>query len=369
MVKIDQKVISAIEKIRRYVEAVGVEQFPLESVRALIDITIGGGFWEGISDKYNVVFGKTVDLYIAGFEKAVENKDADQVLYLLELFEYQYRSMITAISDEERFARERPYKKQIIQIGEAYARMQYRLHEERQKGMVSSNVKLMSGKGCVYTCVLGEEVLYQPDNFDSQIEYLCFTDNKEKWGTKDGAWKYCELENKDGLDEKKLRMKCCILAHELLKDYDYSIWVDREYKVAGEIKLFCEVYGNGNSLLSFPQSSKDCMYEDMLYTDMGSDDRNIEMRKKIHAHKKEGYPENNGLIDSRIMVRNHRDPMLCQVMEQWWEKSLQEESIEATYFNYIAWKNKFAFSICDLFIYFNPYFVNMDVDLDTHEEL
>ena len=38
-------------------------------------------------------------------------------------------------------------------------------------------------------------------------------------------------------------------------------------------------------------------------------------------------------------------------------------------FNYIAWKNKFPFSICNLFVYENPYFKVSDIDLDTHEEL
>ena len=107
------------------------------------------------------------------------------------------------------------------------------------------------------------------------------------------------------------------------------------------------------------------MYQDMSYTDMGADDRNIEIRKKIHNYKKEGYPENNGLIDSKIMVRNHKDLQMCKVMEEWWDYTKKEEEkngIQTTYFNYVAWKNNYPFSICDLFVYYNPYFVNMDVD-------
>ena len=63
---------------------------------------------------------------------------------------------------------------------------------------------------------------------------------------------------------------------------------------------------------------------------------------------------------------------MCKVMEEWWDYTKKEEEkngIQTTYFNYVAWKNNYPFSICDLFVYYNPYFVNMDVDLETHEEI
>ena len=360
MKEVDQRVIETIEKVRKYVEADGFQsaEFPLENVSTLIDITMGSVFWKSLNGKYNEAFCKVPQLYHDGFKKAMEKGDNEEILYLLELFEYSYRSVQAMLKGEERLEKEKLYKKEIIEIGEAYAKIQYRLHQERQKGLGKGDKKLLSGRGAVYTCLFGDEELYQPDNLDSQIEYICFTDKEERWGKREGAWKFRKLENTDDLDEDMLRTKYMILCHKMLPEYDYSIWIGRGFKVAGEVKLFCEVYGNGNSFLGFAQSSAECMYQDMSYTDMGADDRNIEIRKKIHNYKKEGYPEDNGLIDSKIMVRNHKDPQMCKVMEEWWDYTKKEEEkngIQTTYFNYVAWKNNYPFSICDLFVYYNPY--------------
>lgn len=374
MREVDQKVIETIEKVRKYVEIDGFQfmEFPLENVYTLIDITIGNIFWESLNGKRNDAFHKIPQLYKDGFKKAMEKKDKEEIFYLLDLFEYSYRSVRAVLNGEERFEKEKLYKKKIIEVGDAYAKIQYRLHQERQGNSHREQKKLLSGRGVVYTCLLGEEELYQPDNLDSQMEYICFTDKEERWGKKEGAWTFCKLENKEELDEEMLRMRYRILPHKILPEYDYSIWMDRSFKVAGELKLFCEVYGNGNSFLGFAQSSAECMYRDLAYTNMGTDDQNIETRKKIYRYKEEGYPENNGLIDSKIMVRNHRDPQMCKVMEEWWDytrKGEENGEITTTYFNYVAWKNNYPFSICDLFIYYNPYFVNMDVDLETYEEI
>lgn len=158
------------------------------------------------------------------------------------------------------------------------------------------------------------------------------------------------------------------MIHKLLPKYDYSIWIDSDMVISGDIFRFCKVYGEGNSFLGFSQSSKDCIYQDMSHTTMQFDDLNITMRKKVLQYQKEGYPEHNGLIDSRVMVRRHDDESLCKVMEEWWKEVGQGVLFEEDVFNYVAWKNSFPFSICDLFLYANPYFVNSKIDLDTNDE-
>ena len=224
MKEVDQRVIETIEKVRKYVEADGFQsaEFPLENVYTLIDITMGSVFWKSLNGKYNEAFCKVPQLYQDGFKKAMEKGDNEEILYLLELFEYSYRSVQAMLNGEERLEKEKLYKKEIIEIGEAYAKIQYRLHQERQKGLGKGDKKLLSGRGAVYTCLFGEEELYQPDNLDSQIEYICFTDKEERWGKREGAWKFRKLENTDDLDEDMLRTKYMILSHKILPEYDYT---------------------------------------------------------------------------------------------------------------------------------------------------
>ena len=121
--------------------------------------------------------------------------------------------------------------------------------------------------------------------------------------------------------------------------------------------------------MSFPSAKEDCIYENMSVTQMGTDELNIKVRKMMLSYRKEGYPEHYGSIDGRVMVRNHKDSELCRIMEEWWEEVKGSFIFIDNVFNYIAWKNKFPFSICNLFVYENPYFKVSDIDLDTHEEL
>lgn len=371
MLGIDEKVIITIDKIKKFIEGETdlKNNFPLKNVKTLVEVTMGNSFWECIGEKPNDAFRKAPELYIECLKKAIEKEDKEGSILLMDLFEYNYRLLMTALSEEERLFREKPYRKMIVEEGNAYSALQYRLHMERQKGMPKNDMVLTKGKGAVYTCLLGDEKLYQPLDVEAKIEYFCFTDKEKLWGTRLGPWQFLKLENPDELEDEIIRSKYRIMAHQVLPDYDYSIWVEHDFKIVGEIQLFCDVYGNGNSFLSFPQSKEDCLYQDVSYTHMATDDRNIEMRKLMYRYKQEGYPEHNGLIDSRIMVRNHRDPEMCKVMEEWWEETLCFGTIEKNCFNYIAWKNNYPFSICDLFVYINPYFVNAAIDLDPHEDI
>jgi hypothetical protein len=103
----------------------------------------------------------------------------------------------------------------------------------------------------------------QPEEVDAQLDYICFTDNKEKWGTTEGVWQYCAIEDAGDMEERLLESRYKIMPHELLEDYDYSIWVAPDIKVTGNILRFCEIYGEGRSFLGFSSAKEDCIYEDM----------------------------------------------------------------------------------------------------------
>lgn len=159
------------------------------------------------------------------------------------------------------------------------------------------------------------------------------------------------------------------MAHQLLPEYTYSLWVAPDITIVGDILRFGKVYGEGMSLLTFSNAEKDCMYEDMSVTQMGADELNIKIRKAMLRYRKEGYPEHNGLIDGRVIMRNHQDKELGKVMEKWWEEVQKGGMYTGSILNYVAWKHQYPFAVCNLFIYHNLYFKISEIDLDTHDEL
>lgn len=372
MIEVDDKVINLIEKIRRAIREGGIlpESFPMEELSNLIELTLGKSFWKCVGSKANYAFMRMPEVYKECLQEALEKRDMEECNNILHLYECTYMALYTVLNEDEKVFRQKPYRKMIIDLGTANAQMQYRQHEERQKGLADSGrKKLGEGRGAVYTCVFGEKKPLQPEEVDARVDYLCFTDKKEKWGEQDGVWKYCPMEISEETGKKMLEDKYKILAHEFLPEYDYSIWVEQDIIVVGDILRFCQAYGDGRSFLGFPHPQEDCIYEEMSVAELQSDELNIDVRKRLHHFRKEGYPEHNGLIDNRVMVRNHRDEELRKVMEDWWNEIDSCGWYLGNVFNYVAWKHKFPFSICNLFIYENPYFRNSKIDLDTNEEL
>ena len=384
MLKVDDKVVNLVEKLRRAVkdEKIQADIFPMEEIGNLIEYTLGESFWECIGSRSNYGFGNLPEIYKECLEDAVKRKDMKECDRILHLFECTYQVFYTALDQEEKVFRQKPYRKMIIDLGTANSQMQYREHNKRQAMFKADGKgKLGEGKGVVYTCLIGEKVLNQPEEVSMQIDYLCFTDDEEKWGKKEGVWTYCQAESIEkiaGIEEMGdieetekvlLESKYKIMAHELLKAYDYSIWVAPDITIVGDVLRFSKIYGKNRSLLAFPNAKEDCIYEDMSVTQMATDDLNVKLRKTMIRYQKEGYPDHNGLIDGRIIIRDHRDKELGRVMDMWWQEVKNGYLLMDNMFNYVAWKCEFPFSICNLFIYENSYFKVNGIDLDTHEDL
>lgn len=369
MIIIEKKVIDMIKKIISYVQEgkMTLDEFPLDSVMTLIENTIGDTAWKYIGSKSNENFIEITKVYNEYFRDILDKNDITGCIHLLEIYELSYRCLYTAIETTERDFREGPYRQMIIDLGEAYAEVQYRLHKLRQGNICKKSD--IDGRCVVCTILLIEDSkLYQPAEINPQFDYICFTLKEELCGTKEGVWEFRKLENKENLSDKLLVKRLMILLHEYLPEYDYSIWIDINMKITGDIIQFYKAYGEGKAFLGFPKSTSDCIYEDIDSFGMTSDDINVSIRKRMYHYEKEGYPVHNGLIDSRVMIRNHRDTEMMAIMEEWWEEV--EKCVEGgdNCFNYVAWKNNYSFAICNLFIYYNPYFKNKSVDLDIESE-
>ncbi len=371
MARVDNNVVNLVEKIRKAIREgmMQPDNFPLDEISNLIECTLGASFWKYIVSESNYGFANLPGIYKECLQEAVKRKDMEECGRILYLFQCSYISFYTAMSDDEKVFRQKPYRKMIIELGTANAQMQCRIHKERQKGLVrKEDGRLGQGRGVVYTFLTGEKKLNQPEEASAQVDYLCFTDKEDKWGKKEGVWEYRPAEKTEGMGIDYIRSKYTIMAHQMLPEYDYSVWVDPDMVVVGDLFRFCKVYGEKNSFLCFPDAKEDCIYEDMSVVHMRTDHLNIAIRKKLLQFQKEGYPEHNGLIDNRVIIRDHRSRQMRETMEAWWREIYDGHSIAKNIFNYVAWKQQFPFSLCDLFIYENPYFKNGQIDLNTNED-
>jgi hypothetical protein len=214
-------------------------------------------------------------------------------------------------------------------------------------------------KIAVYTVIIGPYDGLLPQPKSENVDYYCFTDQKFKSRT----WKIIpvEIENEDPI---RTARKLKILPHKILKDYQYSLFIDGNYLILKDITpLVAQVMRHGSiGIFDHNQCSdpRDCVYEEheaivRLQNRRGKlkDDPAI-MDAQMEQYKLEQYPENNGLIFSAAIIRKHHDPLVIQTMELWYSQIQQFSRRDQLSFNYSAWKTGLA-----------PYYI--PGDLRRHE--
>ena len=364
----EKKTIDMIRQIREAVEnqSLPLEQFPLEDLVNLVDVTLGIQIIKKMGGMKKQHFESLTRGLLKNIQNCVQKKDIESCVDALMLLEEQYRCfdvILTACNSQKHVEQ---YKIMTIVAGEAYSKQQFYRHQMNSVEEAKNENCIGMGKGVVYTCTFLSQIeLQQPEYINMNWDYVCFTNDNTKWGTKEGVWEYRKIDVEDAGDLKTLFNMCMIKPHVLLPEYDYSIWVNPAYKIVGDLELLQAGYGRNASCLAFPTYVCDDVYEIISTTGLGADDENIRMRKKKLQYEKEGYPQHYGMISGNILFRSHRDETLCKVMETWWQEAMQCGRLWDYGFNYAAWKHNYDYALCDLFVETNEYFKNMVCDLEV----
>lgn len=353
---VNPRILHSIEKIRKSMEEgqISVEELPMKTIDNLLEITMGEAFWTGRKNIGGEIHSTLPAAYRKLFRDLAEEKDVRGCTDLLALFEIQYKSLYNILAIQERC------QSNAKEIGTAWSELQYELHEKRQGYWGEETDSFPCSRGVVYTCLFGEgRKITEPIYKNAFWDYICFTDQKDKWGKREGVWLFLEPARPENWDNNLLADYYMINSHKIFQDYDFSIWIDSQMHIVGELEQWYEDYGKRASFLAFPDSRSDNIYN-IISTNLKEDDRNIANRKKIFRYRKEGYPERHGLVDVRCLYKNHRDEKLCQVLEDWWKEVVQDTVYGKYGFNYAAWKNDFKFALCNQFSEDNWYMVYIE---------
>lgn len=331
----DAKSIEIVKKIASLLESkqMSLASFPKNDI---IDMFNASYLEE--REKKDKEWAETMAYLKQLFSEVVENKNVDDMLEVLGTIssetcnwhEYAERKLIT-----------NRYKKKAKEVYE-------KSHSN------SAEIKNgFQGKGVIYTVITGGyDVLQEPEVFDNDFQYICFTNNPD---LKSSVWEIRMMENEEQLDDVRLARKYKVLCYEYLKEFDYSIYIDGKIKIIGDVKAYINQYSKGSAMLCFPHFVRDCAYQEALACiQFGKDSVDI-ISKQMEVYNEEGYPINNGLIDSACLVRSHRNEELQNALAIWWNEIKNKSRRDQLSFGYACWKAGITYDICDLFIYDNPY--------------
>ncbi|MBQ6219321.1 MAG: glycosyltransferase [Methanosphaera sp.] len=230
----------------------------------------------------------------------------------------------------------------------------------------SSDIDWKNNKIVVYTALTGSyDELNTPSVIDDDFDYICFTDNPN---LKSEFWKIVQMEDLN-LDEVRRARRYKILPHKYLKDYDYSIWIDANFDIIGDLKHYINRYSQENKLLAIKHDLRDCLYDEAESCIELEKDSQEKITKQINKYEKEKYPRHNGLVASGILFRNHNDKEVIKVMEDWYDEIINHSRRDQLSFNYACWKNQFKYEESPIFYFKNEYFQRLNHAIDKFRVL
>ena len=195
-------------------------------------------------------------------------------------------------------------------------------------------------KKCIYTCITGNyDSVNEIKNKEPDFDYYLFTNNKKIVSK---TWNVIYIEDKK-LNNTKLARKIKILGHDIIKNnYDISIWIDGNFSIEKSLNDFLKKYlKDDDKMVCYRHTSRKSIAEEMdaCIEHQKESIHNIDRLKKYY--NKEGFKDNNGLIESSILVRKHNDPQVEDAMKLWFYMIENYSERDQLSFNYVIDKKNF----------------------------
>ena len=308
--------------------------------------------------QFDYITGKVSDIF-RGIEICQGKEDFESVdNFLSELV-----GMLESMPDESFF-----YEKKIDEmycsredllfytdlLGRRTSQLQYLKNRSRcYKASSKNDNSYFTGKGCVYTVIVGRyDEIQPPCDINKGWDYILFTDNRE---IRSDSWKVIYVDNELELDNIRWSRLYKVLPFIYLSEYDYSIYIDGNMRIIGDLEEYIYRYSVGSSMLCVNHyMNVDAYQEASLCINKGRDDRS-RIERQIAKYKAEGFPEEYGLTANGFIIRSHRDKALNNVMEDWWNEINDYSSRDQLSLQYACWKNGYSYDTSDIYIMDNPY--------------
>ena len=194
-------------------------------------------------------------------------------------------------------------------------------------------------KKCIYFALMGDyDTLKEPTIITPGWDYICFTNNSK---LKSKTWDIRLVDDSDGLDNQRLSRKFLILNHRHVGEYDISITTGAQMRTTCDLDVFLKTFlpDDDKIDMSMPRHPcRKCIYAEAGKCKSSKKDSPKIIDKQMDFYRKEGLPENNGLIATGIMIRKHNRSNLEEHCEKWWSQVKRWSFRDQLSFNYVLWK-------------------------------
>ena len=237
--------------------------------------------------------------------------------------------------------------------------LDYAYKAKKNNNSLNSIAKL---KKVVYSVLLGEYDKIHPFNLQKGFDFVLFTDISNI-NYNQTNWTIFPIPNElKYLNISRVKKQRFIKLHPHLyfKNYNLSIYIDASFKINGDLnELLLRILSKKYNLYTFEHPARNSIYQETFRV-VRSRKENQNMSEFIRKrYKKEKFPDNNGLIESCLIIRKHNEKDVILQMEKWYDEIEKYSHRDQLSFNYIVWKTGIKFKyISKTFI--TNYFSQLD---------
>ena len=221
--------------------------------------------------------------------------------------------------------------------------LSYMIKENINNNYFNSIKKL---KKVVYSVNLGKYDKIHPFNLQKGFDFILFTDNSNiKYN--ETNWTIIPLP-KDLMNQNLSRVKkqryIKLLPHLFFKNYNLSIYIDSSFQIKGDLNDFLvRILSEKYKIYTFehPERNK-ILNETYAVVKYGREKLNMSAFIR-ERYKKENFPDNNGLIESCLIIRKHNEKEVINQMDKWFGEIEKYSHRDQLSFNYISWKTGVKF--------------------------
>ena len=197
-------------------------------------------------------------------------------------------------------------------------------------------------KIAVYTALFGKyDGISEPITVPDNCEFYIFTDqdipDNSVWNIMDLSPYSSKIQSLTNT-EKNRWFK--MFPDVLFPDHEYSIYVDASILVITDLTEYINSLGKyGIGLFRHPCN---CIYDECNRCVYYNKITKEEGKRQIDYLKSERMPENYGLCEGGVIVREHHSALCKKIMSEWWEAFISGPRRDQLSFTYILFKNNIS---------------------------
>lgn len=194
----------------------------------------------------------------------------------------------------------------------------------------------------VYTCVVAAyDRVFPPVRIEDGIDYVVITEDAS---LQVPGWRTQVVDAARFHSTRAANRHYKMLAHQLLPGYDASVYVDGNVRVLGPLSVLVEEFlATGAALGIYRHPLRQTIAEEIAACEHADKLVGSELaREEFASYRADGFPDDVGLVEAGVLLKNHSHPQLTPAMTLWWSLFERYETRDQFSLPYVLWKTKIS---------------------------